>query len=47
MSTAENATLESCLQTLSAELSLVLDLPEDETRDLILRTVSTETAEEA
>jgi CarD family transcriptional regulator len=41
LSASENAILESCLDTVSAQLSLVLDLSQEETRALILQTAAT------
>ena len=44
LSPAEKTQLDECLDTVSHELSLALDLPQDETRALILHKVATETA---
>lgn len=41
LSTAESATLESCLHTVSLELSLTLGMSQDDTRALILEKVGT------
>lgn len=39
LSAAENTTLQSCLDTVSLELSLALELTQDETKDLLLSKV--------
>lgn len=39
LSSAENSTLEACLETVSLELSLALDMTQDQTKALILQKV--------